>query len=439
VPALIAYGIGLHYGAAYYVLMLLAVLGTPLLPAGLGALLVLLVARVAPARRVREVLALAAALFGSICALLGNTSSYWIRQIQPTFGGDALAAVLSALRGLADLPIPSLWAGRGLAMAGAGDLGGGLVFLAGFLLLTFGFFAGCTWLAERMYTSGWLRMQSAGEAKRKPRKAASSAENSAANRIFGGSVPPWAAIAFKDWRVIPRDLRNFAQFLSPLFLIPVVYVQLFLNTGGRSGQTLAQTIGALDVGVDFSNILLAGTVLMSTIFVFSRIAQTGVSMEGRSYWILKAAPLAGRDLLLGKFAAALAPFSVLSTLLLGTAALLRGFTPVGFLYGWFGVLLLGAGMLAMDVGLSVPWANLNWDDPRKMRSGWGGLIALVGYVVIGVLGGLSLALPYLAGKYLPFIAPVAWVLGPFLAIGFTGLVAGGALWLGLGRLGKVGE
>ena len=39
-PALITYGVGLGYGPLYYVLMLLALVGTPLLPAGLGALLV---------------------------------------------------------------------------------------------------------------------------------------------------------------------------------------------------------------------------------------------------------------------------------------------------------------------------------------------------------------------------------------------------------------
>ncbi len=178
---------------------------------------------------------------------------------------------------------------------------------------------------------------------------------------------------------------------------------------------------------------------MSTIFVFSRIAQTGISMEGRSYWIIKAAPISGRELLLGKFVGAMIPFTLLSTLLLVIAAFVRHFSLGGFLYGWFGILLLGAGMLAMDVGVSVPWANLEWDDPRKMHSGWGGLLAFIGYIFIGVLGGSFLALPYIAELFLPFIAPVAWLVGPFFAVGFTGLIAALSLWLGLSRLHKVGE
>jgi ABC-2 type transport system permease protein len=189
---------------------------------------------------------------------------------------------------------------------------------------------------------------------------------------------------------------------------------------------------------DPSSAMLAGTVLMSTIFVFSRIAQTGISMEGRSYWVLKAAPISGRDLLFGKFIAALVPFVILSTILMIAAALVRGFSLAGSLYGWFGIQLLGAGMLAMDAGLAVPWANLDWDDPRKMHSGWGGLVALIGYALIGLLGGAGLALPFLAERLLPFLAPVAWLVGPFLAVGITGLVAGLAVWLGLNRLRYVG-
>ena len=430
IPALVTYGIQLRYGPFYYFLMLLSVLGTPLLPAGLGALLVLLVARVAPPRRMREVLGLVAALFGTSCALLGNTAQFWSRQF--TTQDTSLEGLLSWVQSIAALPIPSLLAGRGLAEAGQGNLAAGLGYLGSFLLITFGFFGGCVWLAERMYASGWLRMQGAGEAKRK------TAVSKAARRDLLTGAAPFFAIALKDWRVIPRDLRNFAQFLSPLFLIPLVYIQLFSTPGGRSGKTMADMVNQWSSG-DLSSALLAGTVLMSTIFVFSRIAQTGISMEGRSYWILKAAPISGRDLLLGKFIAALVPFVILSTILMVVATVVRGFSAGGFLYGWFGVQLLGTGMLAMDVGLAVPWANLEWDDPRKMNSGWGGLFALIGYAIIGGLGGICLALPYLANTFLPFLAPVAWVLGPFLAVGISGLVAGLAIWLGLRRLKTVGD
>jgi ABC-2 type transport system permease protein len=422
--------------------MLIAVLGTPLLPAGLGALLVLLVARVAPVRRVREVLGLVAALFGTSCALIGNTASYWTRQLSNM--DASLEGVLKTIQSFAALPVPSLVAGRGLVAAGQGSLLPALGLMVSFLLVTFGFFAGCVWLADRMYATGWLRMQGAGATKRTHPGASRSTITEAAPeqtraRSLLDRAAPFFAITLKDWRISPRDLRNFAQFLSPLFLIPLIYFQLFVTPGGGSGKTMAEMVNTFAPGAGLSNILLAGTILMSTIFVFSRIAQTGISMEGRSYWILKIAPISSRELLLGKFIGAMVPFTLLSTLLLVIAAIVRHFSLGGFFYGWFGILLLGAGMLAMAVGISVPWANLEWDDPRKMHSGWGGLIAFIGYILIGLLGGAFLALPYLAELFLPFIAPVAWLVGPFFAVGFTGLVAALSLSVGLSRLHKVGE
>jgi hypothetical protein len=66
---------------------------------------------------------------------------------------------------------------------------------------------------------------------------------------------------------------------------------------------------------------------------------------------------------------------------------------------------------------------------------------MFGYILIGGLGGLCLTLPYVAESlnFIPFLSTIAWVVGPFLAIGITGCTAGAALWLGLSRLRKVGE
>lgn len=431
-PALISYGIGLGYGALYYVLMLPALLGGPLLPAGLGALLVLLVTRIVPARRVREALAVVGALFGTSCGLLGNLSSQWTRQFNSA--NADFENLLAGAQRLAGLPVPSLMAGRGLAAAGQGQLWPALGLMSAYLLLTFGLFGVCIWAADRLYASGWLRMQSGGTAKRSPRA------RRKAGAAQGGllqNAPPFLAIALKDWRIIPRDLRHLAQYLSSLIFIPIIYIQFFALGGDNSG--MESGMAQLAPGVDFTNVMMAGGVLASMILIFNNMALSGISMEGRAYWMLKIAPISARELLFSKFFAAMLPFALLSSVLLGVAALVRHFSIGGFLYGWMGIQLLGAGMLAMSVGLSVPWANLDWDDPRKMRSGWGGLIAFIGIAVVGLAGGVSLALPYLAGRWLPFLAPVAWLVGPFLATGISGLAAVLGLWLGLSRLHALGE
>jgi len=238
--------------------------------------------------------------------------------------------------------------------------------------------------------------------------------------------------------VIPRDLRNFAQFLTPLFLLPVFYLN-FLG-GGRDSLNVVDQANSFGHGVvSFTHAFVAAGILMTTALIFNRIASTGISMEGKSYWLLKAAPISGRELLLGKFISALIPFAVLSTLLFAGAAIWRGVSLPGFLYGWYGIMLLGAGMLAIDVGMAVPWANLNWDDPRRMSSGWGALIAFVVSIATSLVAGFLLTVPFIVRLLLPGFEIIAWLICPILAAAVVVAVAWVMVSIGLQFLTRVGE
>lgn len=428
VPALVTYGLGMSYGPLYYLFAILALLGTPLFPAGLAAILVMLVARFAPARRVREVLGLVGALFGIGCGVLGQTSRVWMRQLS-----DANAdpqAILSTLRGIGDIPFPSLVAGHGLSAAGTGDVLGALVGLSGFLLITFGFFAACVLLADRLYAAGWVRMQSSGSAKRTRQRA----EQAASKGGMLGRASAAMAIALKDWRVIPRDLRNFAQMLSPLLILPIVYLNIL---GGRNTSRLPNFFGGR--GFDPAGLFIAGGILFATALVFGRIAGTSISMEGKAWWLLKAAPLSSDEIIRGKFIASFLPFAVVSSVLMIGAEIWKGFSIAGFLYGWYGIELIGAAMLAVETGLAVPWARLDWDDPRRMSSGWGSILTLVAWALMGLAVGGALCLPLVALAADPPLEIAAAVAGLVIAT----VVAAGSGWLalrfGADRLSAVGE
>ena len=428
VPALLTYGIGIGYGPLYYILAVLALLGTPLLPAALAAILIMLVARFAPARRVREVLGLMGALFGLGCGVLGQTSRFWLRGVSTN--NTTLESVVATLRDVANIPVPSMVAGRGLSAAGSGDLGGAIVGLAGFLVITFGLFAGCVLLADNLYAAGWVRMQSSGSSKRTKQRA-EQAEN---RRGMLSTASAASAIVLKDWRVVPRDLRNFAQMLAPLLFLPVVYLNLL---GGRRSESISEVLRGKSF--DPTGLLIAAGVLFSSALVFGRIADTSISREGKSWWLLKVAPVPPSEIIRGKFLAAFVPFAVLSSVLMLGAEVWKGFSIFGFVYGWYGVELLGAGMIAIETGLSVPWARLDWEDPRRMSSGWGSLLSLVTWAVLGLLGGGALCLPVLAQFFDPSLQLWGTVLGIIIA---TVVCIGGglaALSFGVNRLPDVGE
>ena len=63
----------------------------------------LAVARVAPARRVREVLGLVGALFGLTCGILGQTSRYWTSLFAP--GREDAEQFVENLRAIANWPL----------------------------------------------------------------------------------------------------------------------------------------------------------------------------------------------------------------------------------------------------------------------------------------------------------------------------------------------
>jgi ABC-2 type transport system permease protein len=434
VPALLAYGLGLGFGPLYYVGVVLAVLATPLIPVGIASLLVMVVARVAPVRRVREVLGLMGALFGVACAVLGNTSRYWMPDLIPE-QADA-QATFENIRSLVNIPIPPLMAGRGLAALGYGDWGVAFISFGAFLGLAVGFFVFCVWVANSLYAAGWLRMQSSGNARRSRQRNIRAAERSG----LLGHGPAWLAITFKDWRVIPRDLRNFAQMLAPLAILPVIFFNI-LN-GGRRGRNPFQEITSFGHGVDGTGVLIAVGVLMATLFVFGRLSETAISMESKSWWLLKAAPISPGDVLLGKFLAAAVPYVVVSTVLMGIAGVWKGFNPFWLLYGWFGVEVLGLGMLAMSTGLSVPWARLNWDDPKRMLSWQTAVLTLVSWFALGTIGGLVLCMPVLVQLFNRADTSLIALL-MLISATVTALLVAGAAYavfrLGMSKLVDVGE
>ena len=400
-PALFLYGGALRYGPLYYVLTLLTVLGAPLLPAALGALLVLLVARFAPARRVREVLGLVAALVGVSCSVVGQTSRVWGGRLREA--GVDPRTVLGELREALALPLPPLIAGRGLAAAGAGDWGAALRDVAGFFLLTFGVFAGCVRagrppLRHRLGAHAEQRERppqpGPGGARGGPRRLAGAGPGRPGHRPQGlAHDPPRPA----QLRPAPLPLDH------PPRGVPQPPLQR--RPAGRRSPAAPGGPGRSDGGHRSAGGLRRPGRADRHRPRLRAHRRHQHPREGKAWWLLKAAPLSGTELLGGKLLAAAVPFALLSSLLMLGAALWLGFGPLGALYGWLGVELIGVGMLALSVGLGVPWARLDWDDPRRMSSGWGGLISAGASFLYALLSGACSASPCWSRRRRPATPP----------------------------------
>jgi ABC-2 type transport system permease protein len=196
------------------------------------------------------------------------------------------------------------------------------------------------------------------------------------------------ALLFKDYLVLRRDLRNLSQLVTPL-IFGIVYAIMFLRQGSEppAGQGEAPA-WFMEI---MKNLMLYGNVAISLFvgwMLLSRLAGMGFSQEGKSYWMLKTAPISVRQLITAKFLVAFLPALALGWLfLLGISLVQRASLQV-LLFSMPVVALCIAGNTGINLTFGVLGANFNWEDPRHMqRGGIGclGMIASIAYLPLSLL------------------------------------------------------
>jgi hypothetical protein len=463
-PVLFGLGLSGHYNVLYYPLVLVVMVVLTLAAAGLAGLLVMLVARIFPARRVAEVLGFLTATLTILCSQIGNLTQSFNR------GGDiSKAQVSSLLGGLTRLNTPWLplnWAGRGLVDLGEGRWLPGLLLVA----LTLGACAIAFWFAlataERWYYSGWAGMQVVAR-RRKAARVVSQAAVSAAGAavpvalssdisarnlalapasrsgglsLLGRLLPvPVRGILVKDFLVLRRDLRSLSQLITPL-IFGVVYAVMLLRGGSElpvgRGEAPDAFINSFRLLLTYGNV---GISLFVGMTLLSRLAGMGFSVEGKNYWLLKASPLRPAHLLLAKFLVAYLPSLTLGWLFLIATSLLQGSTPVVFLYNLVAVAFCLAGMTGVQLAFGVIGANFNWEDPRRMNAGTLGCLGqLLAFVFVAVDGALFIG-PLLLVAAFPIPQYYGYAFGLALGVGVSLVAAILPPVLVRGRVSRLNE
>ncbi len=439
VPLLFGLGASGGYNLLYYPLVLVELLATMLAAAGLASLLVMAIVRVFPARTVAEVLG----AVGGIMVLLLSQAGNFGERFRLTQG--QLTQGLNALTYLDSPWSPFGWAGRGPVDLGSGRWLSGAAFVALSLALSGAIFALTMTAAERLYFSGWTRIQS-GTHKRKPaRRNADTTTASpalAARRTAGLErlIPPAVrGVVLKDALILRRDLRSMSQLVSPLIL-GIIYAFAFVGGGGRPppgrGEAPDWFMTLLKQLFVYGN---AGIALFVGWMLMSRLALMGFSQEGRQYWLLKAAPVSPRQLLAAKFLVAYLPTVAIGWAFLLIISVLQGTGSGALLYGLLVVALCTAGGTGIFLAFGVAQAHMDWENPRQMVASSAGCISgLVGAAYIAVSLGLF------------FIPPIGLaLLGQSQLVGqLIGLALGGAASLACvfvplalveGRVPRLGE
>jgi hypothetical protein len=411
IPALITFGIGAGLSILYFILAVLLILVTPLFGISLGALVAIFMVRLLPARRLNEWVGAASIIIGLMISLFIYIPTMLRQGSSQAVDEQTLATVESFINHLGDLPLPSTWVGASLVEIGRGQFAiSAIGSILLYLLITVGFFLVTIFLANRLYLSGWLRMQSSG---------AATQEIEERPGVFGRSSLDFI-LAYKDWLLRARDPRLLATLFST-FIVSLVAVFFMLRPGDDGTSLLSPAEGPGDGAADpFSaGIMFCGILYFLGWMLFYRLALTSLSIERQAFYILKVAPLSAGQVLRSKTFGIFLPYVIITTIGMIVGLFIVNFSLLWSPYGWLVLMIMGYGLIAYLVAIGILYPNLEWDDPRRMTNRKASLPSLIGSLVYSLVGIIIAWVVYLGAHAYQNLAIPIVIIGLALLAGIT--------------------
>ncbi len=368
-PMLIAYGIVVHAPWHYYVMILPFMLAFVAVPAGIGAVLCMLIVYfLTRLRGVLTVLGIVTAV-----AAVGGIGWYvtWGQSHDP-LTVEWFEEMMLRLSATENRLFPSWWLSSGLLEAARGEgrfvdyqpWSQAVLFLA--LLVANALFIHqvAEWLAARIYQPGYSRLQTE---RPRSRRAGLAWLDHTLPQLMVLAPPQIRLLLVKDLRTFRRDPVQWAQFLIFFGLVGLYFINV------KSIRYGAPFVGWVNI-VSFLNLMVVGLILstFTTRFIFPMI-----SLEGRRFWILGLLPIGRETILWGKFLFAASGCAVPSCLLVFCSDLLLGISWLVILIHQLACLVLCTGLAALAVGLGARMPDLRETNPSKIAAGFGGTLNLV--------------------------------------------------------------
>jgi len=187
-------------------------------------------------------------------------------------------------------------------------------------------------------------------------------------------------LVLKEVRLFFRDTTQWSQ----LILLAVLVVVYVFNIKYLPLRGEGVTFFLVNI-VPFLNLVLTGFVLAS---VAARFIFPGVSLEGRTLWLLRSSPMEMRDLLWSKFWVGTLPLLILAVGIVGVTNRLLLVSPFMFWVSTITVVFLTLGIAGMAVGFGTAYPQFETENAAQIPTSFGGLlfmmasIALIGGVVV---------------------------------------------------------
>ena len=367
IPIFAAYGVVYDGGWWYPLIVLAAFIPFLVIPAVIGSAFTLTLVNVFPARRTRDILSVIAVLAAGGIVLL-------FRVIRPERlarpeGFRSLVDFITLLRGPSSSWLPSDWAQSAIMswLDYEPDL------LPFYLLWTTALASivlGAA-LHRWLYFKGFTKAQESSE-----RWARSTALSRAGHALLTPLGVLRRELVLKEVRLFFRDTTQWSQ----LILLAVLVVVYVFNIKYLPLRGEGVTFFLVNV-VPFLNLVLAGFVLAS---VAARFIFPGVSLEGRTLWLLRSSPMAMRDLLWSKFWVGTLPLLGLAVAIVGVTNVLLRVSPFMFWVSTVTVVFLTLGIAGLAVGFGTAYPQFETENAAQIPTSFGGLLFMM--ASIGLIG-----------------------------------------------------
>lgn len=386
-PLLVAYGVQAGAPWYYFALLMPFMVSFVFLPAGLGAIVCLLLVAFLPKIRLHVfvvvcIVMLAAGIFYGWHFLTSNPNDI----MTPLWFQDVMARLRYSEQRL----LPSYWLSSGLleaahpaddpnALSWRESLGFLSVLISNALLAP----VVVAWIGGKLLRPAFSQLTGVGRSNRDTRV---SRIDQLAMWLSSPLPKPIRLLLVKDLRLFRRDPLRWTQFLIFFGLLGLYFVNVQRFQYGEPLESWMTLIG-------FLNLAVVGLIqsTFTTRFIFPMI-----SMEGRRFWILGTLPMNRDWILWGKliFAASVSivPCSILillSDVMLGIAQSTPWVVVIHQIVCWS----ICIGLSAIAVGFGAKFPSLREPSPAKIAAGFGGTLNLVVSAIFIIAAVLSVAVP----------------------------------------------
>ena len=365
VPLFAAYGVAYHGGPLFILVVISTFVPFLMVPTVLGSAITLVLVNVFPARRTKDILSVIAVLSAGGVILLFRLMRP--EQLARPEGFRSLIEFISVLKTPTSPWLPSEWVQTAI-MSYLGEepdvLPLYLLWSTAAALIVIG-----SLLQRALYAKGYTKAQESGD-----RWVRQGVFSGAFQKMLKPLGLVRRELIMKEVRLFFRDTTQWSQLIL-LGVLVIVYIFniKFLPTRGEGVTFFISNL------IPFLNLVLAGFVLAS---IAARFIFPGISLEGRTMWLLRSSPLAMRELLWSKFWVGLIPLLFFALALVLTTGILMHVTHFIMAVSVLTITMMTFAIAGLAVGFGTMFPRFETENAAQIPTSFGGLLFMMGSVVM---------------------------------------------------------